>query len=93
MGSGNAVGRMAMSVSCTRPIGIRQPPPPRRHAATRGLIDDSEPVTYNIAFQPGKIGVPANVPLTLTWTTVTPGDHPFTCTVHPNMVGAIIAQP
>jgi plastocyanin len=50
-------------------------------------------VTYNIAFQPGKIGVPANVPLTLTWTTVPPGDYPFTCTVHPNMVGAIIAQP
>ena len=22
-----------------------------------------------------------------------PGDYPFTCTVHPNMVGAIIAQP
>ena len=22
-----------------------------------------------------------------------PGDYPFTCTVHPNMVGVIIAQP
>jgi plastocyanin len=87
-------------------------------------------VAKDVAFQPGKIGVPANVPFTLTLdnrdagiphnvevkdgsgTTLVkseivtgparveiampalpPGDYPFNCTIHPNMVGAIIAQP
>ncbi len=87
-------------------------------------------VAQNIEFQPGKIGIPANVPFTLvldnrdpgvphnvevkdgSGTTIVrsevvtgparveipmpalvPGDYPFTCTVHPNMVGVIIAQP
>jgi plastocyanin len=87
-------------------------------------------VAQNIAFAPGKIGVPANVPFTLvldnrdagvphsievktgSGTTIVksevvagparlevsmpalaPGDYPFNCMVHPNMTGAIIAQP
>jgi plastocyanin len=87
-------------------------------------------VAQNIEFQPGKIGVPANVPFTLgldnrdagiphnvevkdssgitiikseivtgparveiPMPALPPGDYPFTCTVHPNMTGVIIAQP
>ena len=87
-------------------------------------------VAQNIAFQPGKIGVPANVPFTLVldnrdagiphnvdvkdgagssivksevvpgparleiaMPALAPGDYPFNCDVHPNMTGAIIAQP
>jgi plastocyanin len=87
-------------------------------------------VAQNIAFAPGKIGVPANVPFTLVldnrdagiphnvdvkdgagssivksevvpgparleiaMPALAPGDYPFNCDVHPNMTGAIIAQP
>ncbi len=87
-------------------------------------------VAQNIAFAPGKIGVPANVPFTLVldnrdagiphnvdvkdssgntiiksevvpgparleiaMPALPPGNYQFNCDVHPNMVGAIIAQP
>ena len=87
-------------------------------------------VAQNIAFAPGKVGVPANVPFTLVrdnrdagiphdvdvkdssgstiiksevvpgrarleiaMPALPPGNCQFKCDVHPNMVGAIIAQP